>query len=64
MSCLTVDITPEPQSLKVSVPSVSLPLEVVFALVCGSSLGTTELLYADGSLLLDSDGKVFAMPKN
>lgn len=53
MSCLSVDITPRHQTL-----------EVVFAIVCGSSIGTTELLYADGSLLLDSDGKVFVLPKN
>lgn len=61
MSCITSTITPQPRMLSLGVTPQPKALTMTCALVCGSSLGTVELLYVDEGVLLTDNGEVMTV---
>lgn len=61
MSCITSTITPQPRMLSMTATPQPKLLTLTCALVCGSSLGTVELLYVEEGVLLTDNGEVMTV---
>jgi len=61
---MAITAFPKAASLKLTAAPAPTALKLVCALVCATSVGTVELLYANDQLLLTSAGEVFTVPRN